>query len=145
MKSKNHLLIGIAIGVLLFIGGMPLCPILLIIISSVLIDIDHYFYYVIKYKKYNPLKMTECFRKHYDLSILTNMLPVLIFHNIETMILLIILSYIFPYIIYIFIGFIIHMILDWMVMPYMNYPCVIKLSLIWVIIENNRRKRGCPK
>lgn len=146
MIVEKHTLYGILLGIFLYcICEIKLILIITIVLASILIDVDHFFYYIFKFKQYNPLKMSTYFRRYSELRNSTTMLPIFIFHNIETVILLYLISLAFPIFIYILFGVIFHMILDWMVMPIKRYPGVIKISLIWVLIENNRRKRGCPK
>lgn len=145
MLSEHHALFGIGLGIGLFIGDMPLVPILLIICASILIDIDHILDYMIRFKSCNISNMNKYFRRKTCLNNNNIILPLFIFHNLEAIILLIILSFIFPIVSYITIGVFIHMTLDWMVMPTKRYPAVIKISLIWVLIENSRRKRGKHK
>ena len=143
--SEQHALIGIIVAIMLSIMGLPLPYIVLIVMVSIFIDIDHFFYYIIKFKKYNPFKMNKYFRRYERLRNSTTMLPIFIFHNFETIIILLILSFIFPIMFYVLIGVLLHMIMDWIVMPTKKYPMIIKLSLILVLLENRRRKNGHSK
>lgn len=118
MMPKYHLIINFLVCLpLLFI----LNPIYVTIIffSSVFIDIDHYFYYVLKEKDFSVIKAYKWFlmkrkiwlklskqeRKKHEKGFL-------IFHGIEPLILVFILSKIFPIFFFIFIGFLMHMIED---------------------------------
>ena len=58
MHPIKHLILGIFLALLLFvtIPEISLVSLGIIVASSVLVDIDHYFYYVYKKKKINPVK-----------------------------------------------------------------------------------------
>jgi len=141
MMPNKHIFFGIMFSILFFILGIPITYIVLIIATSILIDIDHALYYIIRFKKINPIEMNRYFMADACLENNDNLLPVLIFHNFETLMLLVILSIFFPIVLSIFIGVLIHMILDWKAMPTLRYPPIIKLSLILVLLENKRRSK----
>ena len=141
----EHILFGAGIFIGAAIGGTPWIPLFLLVGASILLDVDHLFYYVWKYRQYNLWIMNKYFRTEGHFENPRIMLPILIFHNIETIILLIILSIFFPLMVYALIGVVLHMILDWIAMPGYRYPKVIKLSLILILLENSRRKRGNPR
>ena len=145
MMIEQHVLVGIGLAIVLFISGLSLVPIALIIGASILIDIDHFFDYVFKFKKGSLAGINKYFRRKVILMKTTTPLPIFIFHNFETIIILSIASIFCPLMIYILAGVILHMTLDWLVMPTPAYPAIIKLSLILVLIENSRRKRGDPR
>ncbi|MBT3404890.1 hypothetical protein HN832_01835 [archaeon] len=122
MFPKQHFLIGLVFSAL-FVTAFPQIGILgflLILASSVLIDVDHYLYYVheeknwslknafkwfvIKHKEYLQLPKTER-SKHRKLFFFL--------HGIEPLILLFILGYFFhTWFYYILIGFAFHLFLD---------------------------------
>ena len=110
-----------------------------------MIDIDHAFNYIFIFRKYNVMEMIRYFKREAVLKKSLNPLPVFVFHNYETLIILTILSVFFPFVTYILAGIMFHMILDWGVLPADRYPPVIKLSLILVLIENRRRRKGYYK
>lgn len=146
MMIKGHLICGVALAIVLWVLGIGAIPIILIICASILIDVDHIINYIAIFKRCNPIEMYMYFRR--DGVVLSNStipLPVFIFHNYETIFILAVLSGFFPFVIYILAGVMLHMVLDWGVMPTNRYPAVIKLSLILVLIENRRRRRGYSK
>ena len=145
MMPKGHIICGIVLGVFLWLLGIEIIPILLIISASILVDIDHVINYIAKFNRYNILEMNKYFRRDVCLRNSNEPLPIFIFHNYETLIILAILSIFSPSMIYLFIGVVFHMILDWLVMPTDKYPAIIKISLIMVLIENSRRKGSNPK
>ena len=142
MMPKEHIICSIALGSTLGLVGIDIIPALIIMIVSIIIDIDHAFNYIVRFKKYNLIGMIFYFRKDANLIKTRDPLPVFIFHNYETIFILSILSGFFPFMIYILAGVIFHIILDWGVMPYKTYPTIIKMSLILVLLENYRRNRG---
>lgn len=60
------------------------------------------------------------------------------FHGIEFWILLIILTPIFPLIWFVLIGFIIHMIPDYLDLAYYDYPLHRKISQVYIYYHNSR-------
>lgn len=118
MMPKYHLIINFLVCLpLLFI--LNHIYIIIIFLSSVFIDIDHYFYYILKEKDFSLIRAYKWFlmkrvewlnlpkkerKKHKK--------GFLIFHGIEPLILVFILSKIFPIFFFIFIGFLMHMIED---------------------------------
>lgn len=145
MMPDKHIIWGVIIALGMFLLGFPLITILLLVGASILIDVDHLFYYVARFKNYNLVKMNKYFRSDAHLEDPANLLPILIFHNLETMLLLGVLSIFFPLMTTVWIGILFHLILDWITMPTTRYPLIIKLSLIEVILENKNRKRGEPR
>ena len=121
MLPKWHILFGIIFSVLLFfvwpkigISGM-----LIIFLSSVLIDFDHYAYYVFKKKDFSLkhayiwyvemdkkfLKLNKKTRKKYYYAFC-------FFHGFESLLILFILSiFYFPFL-FILLGFLFHLIID---------------------------------
>ena len=102
-----------------FIILHPPLGVLIIFLSSVLIDVDHYLYYVFEKKRlslksaYNWfliersrfLKLSLEERKKHRYFIL-------IFHGLEILAIILLLSKYFPFLFFIFIGFSIHLIED---------------------------------
>ena len=86
---------------------------ILFLASTILTDIDHYIAYVLAFKKYNiissinfyPEKLRPYLKR-------TNANVFLIFHNIETFIILLIISAFFPPAYFIFFGISMHYLLD---------------------------------
>ena len=135
----KHIIIGIVIGALMFLTGVDIIPILLLVGASILIDIDHFFYYIFRFKSCNIFEMNRYFRSDCHLEDKKNPLPILIFHNLETLLILALIAIPFPIIWYVIIGIQIHLLIDLAVMPTQRYPPIIKLSLIAVLNSNKRR------
>jgi len=145
MMTKGHIICSLALAAVLWVLGIDFFPIFLIICASLMIDIDHALNYVFIFKRYNVMEMISYFKREAVLKNSLTPLPVFIFHNYETLFILAVLSGFFPFVTYILAGVIFHMVLDWGVIPAHRYPTVIKLSLILVLIENRRRRKGYCK
>ena len=84
--------------------------VLWILIGGFFIDVDHYFLYIVRLKRFNLIEAyryvkEKCEKKEFKDTLC-------IFHTIEFIILLAILSFYFKFIFLILIGLILHMILD---------------------------------
>jgi len=91
----------------------------LILLSSILIDVDHYFFYVIKKKDWNPKKAYEWFDEKMEKALVSNSCENRVFfsefyllHGLEFLIILFILSFIFPFFLFIFVGASFHLLSD---------------------------------
>ena len=148
MLPKSHILIGIIIsGLLYFLNIVPLLPVVMIFLSSILIDVDHYLYYIfqekdvslkkaykwylMRLKKYRKLSNKEK-DKHKNF--------LLIFHGIEPLLIIYILSIYFPVLFWVFIGFIIHLITD-LTIAHKDRIFNMKLFLTYQIYRHFKLKR----
>ena len=139
MMPKEHIIFGAGLAIGLFISGMSFIPILLIVGISILVDVDHIFYYAFKFRRCNIYEMYIYFLEYIYVKKDKTQLPILLFHNFETLTILIMLSFIYPLFIYVAIGLLIHLILDWIAMTSTQYPYIIKMSIILTMIENKKR------
>jgi hypothetical protein len=123
MYPKEHFFLGFFLSSLLFFGfeSIGFFEAAIVLFSSVFIDVDHYIYYILRKKdlslrkayfwfisngkKYG--KIPKRHKKKYYLSIL-------IFHGIEPLLLLIILSFFLPIFWFVSFGFIFHLSLDYL-------------------------------
>ena len=123
MQSSTHLIFGTILALILFIlfPQIQMIGFLIIILASVLIDIDHYIYYV--YKKRN-LSLHRAYRwfiqKKRKLQPLTKKQRTEFYtgfsflHGIEILLITFILGvYISEYFYYVLIGFTFHILLDY--------------------------------
>ena len=145
MLPKYHFLAGLAVFIFLIIVGVPFFNATLFLLSSVLIDIDHYFYYVWKKKDPNLFKAYKWHikvsrelkgmrkRKKYKRT-------VLVFHGIEFLLFLLILSVFFPTFIWIFFGSIFHLLLDLTELFLLQEPLHTKIFPTGVIIKNKNKQ-----
>jgi len=122
MLPYAHLLIGLIVsgGLYFTFPEIGLIKAGILLASSVLIDFDHYLYYAIKEKQYNPLKIYKSIRgenKEY-LSLSKEKrngryMRFCIFHGFEWVILFLILGiFISEYFVFISLGIILHLFLD---------------------------------
>ena len=108
MSPLIHFLASLLIAIFLFpIDGWN---VLLIFVGGVLIDIDHLFWYIIKFKEFNLLKMYKWCRGLRDIAMFKNLL--FIFHTAEFFILIAILSFFSEELFMVFIGLLVHYMLD---------------------------------
>lgn len=123
MNPISHLIFGTIFAFFLYLIAphIGILEALLILSASVLIDIDHYFYYLYKEKEYNLwklyLKLINKQKKFRQLSAEERekyYSGFFIFHGIEVLAILFLISYFFPLAIYIFIGFAFHLLLDYL-------------------------------
>lgn len=150
MHTKHHILFS-TIFCLLIKLLIPITwfHLFLIWISSwFLIDLDHPIYYSIKTKNFNPRKFLESSRKkrsHFEKLSLKEKkkikTPIFIFHGVEILIILTLLTIIHPIFYYILIGFIFHLILDFIDYYKINAKILSKASVIYTIIRNKKRKK----
>lgn len=121
MFPKWHIILGFIFSGLLYylFPQIGILEASIIFLASFLIDVDHYIYYVFLKKDFSLKRAYNWFVeniKKYPLiqkkereSIL---FAICIFHTIESLILILFLSYLFHPFIFVFIGFLFHRILD---------------------------------
>ena len=86
---------------------------LLVFFSGFLFDVDHYLYYIFKFRRYSIL---DCYRE--SIKIRKGLLPrpkepfIHVFHTIEFYLLLGILAIFLPFLRFVLIGLVLHIILD---------------------------------
>jgi len=148
MEFKYHVLAGILIpSFLYFFFDIPLFAAITIALASVLIDIDHYFWYAAETKDLNPFhairwyirsspkikKLSRKEREEYTKG-------VFIFHNWICWSLLFVLGFLHPVFFYILIGFVLHIIPDLIILKIMNESVMQKISLGSVLKRNKNKK-----
>jgi len=136
MKVSTHIIIGVIISLLLLFFYKSIRPFYIIIffLSSFLIDIDHYIFYVYMTGDWSITKSYYAFLNLPESRDYKNSKKhIWIFHGCECWILLLILSCLHPLFIYVCLGVALHMILDLILLYDKNYPLYIKLSqiLVW--------------
>jgi len=148
MLPKYHILFGAIFSILAYIVfNLTLLQASLIFFSSFLIDVDHYLWFVFKRKNLNLASSYKRFvrkRKEYIALSLEQRKQYkkafMIFHGIEFITLLIILSFFYNIFFFILIGVLFHLIIDWIEMIYLKMPLRYKLSQIYVFIYDRHRK-----
>lgn len=148
MVPKKHILFGFIFSLLiLLIFKFSIFSCTIIFLSSFLIDVDHYFYFVFKKKNLNPKKAVKFFfSKKYKMEKVPknqrkNYYTGFYFlHGIETLALMFILGkFVSPIFFLIFIGFSFHLLLDWFE-EISHEKRIDKISLIYDLLKFRRLK-----
>jgi len=98
-----HLLFGLALSLALF----PLYgwQVSIIFLANLLMDADHYAYYVLKFRSFNLLKA----RRYFIERTKPTLLP---FHTVEFIIPVLLLSFCYPFFFFVTVGIAAHLLLD---------------------------------
>jgi len=147
MLPKYHILFGFVFSyILILFFHFTLFSGIIIFLSSVLIDFDHYLIYAMK-GKFNLIKNYKEHKtwtaKRESLSINERKKykkQIFLFHGVETYLLFFILSFIHPLFLYIFLGIMLHIIVDLFELIYKKEPLCWKLSQLFVYITNKNKK-----
>src|SRR3989344_9077428 len=111
MKTSVHLAVSLILAAMLY----PLFKwdVLFILVGGVLIDVDHYLWYIYRYKKFNIIKSYNFFLKNIERNDFTNVYGVLlIFHTIEFLLIMVVLSFYSEFALIFTIGLLSHYLLD---------------------------------
>lgn len=144
MFPQKHLFFGTIFSLVLFflfpsIGWLGF---LTIFASTVLIDVDHYIWYVFKKKDLN-LKNSYKWFVNYHKKILV--LPrkqrnkvtngcICFLHGIEVLLILFLLGFLYKFFFYVFAGFVFHLVLD-VIYQYSYIDRIEKVSIVWDILR----------
>lgn len=122
MRPDEHLFYGLIFSFLLLLlfPSIGKVGFFIIFISTVLIDADHFLYYVMRKKDFNPKKALLWYTKNWQKFSLFSPEQkkevyggLYIFHGIEILIILLILGiFVSKYFLFIFLGFFFHLFLD---------------------------------
>jgi len=136
MLPKAHIILGLIFSVLLFFLHITILEASLIFLSSVLIDVDHYLF-IIKRKKIWNLK--KAFYWHKNLP--KDHKPMMhIFHSIEFLILILILSFFIKIFLFILIGLLFHSVFDIFDLLYNKRYNVREFSMIRYLLSKDKLK-----
>jgi len=147
MLPSKHIFFGAIISFLiwLFFPQISWIGFLLIFLSSVLIDFDHYLYYVIKKKDFSLrnayylfLQQSNLLKKLSHEEKRSHSYGIILFHGVECWILLFLLTFVNKLFIFVLIGVFIHMILDFIDLYRYDMPFYVKLSQVWVHQKNKK-------
>jgi hypothetical protein len=151
MYPKYHALFGFIFSLILFLlfpNTFGVFEAGIIFFSSFLIDVDHYIYYLFKYKSFNLKKAFNYFsnartkllklpfekRKYYYSGWC-------FFHGIEWLILFLFLGLFFSkYFFFLFLGFLLHLCLDW-IEEYSKSSRIDKFFVIYDLFKFKKLKR----
>jgi hypothetical protein len=108
MLPKWHVLFGFIFSLIIyFFFNISLINFSLIFLSSFLIDVDHYIWYIQKKKDFSLRKAYKFLK-----NLKERKLTLMIFHTIEFLLVLLFISFYYSIFKYIFIGMIFHSVLD---------------------------------
>lgn len=148
MRPLIHIISG-AIFILIIYFLFPNLSILnlsIVFLASFLIDIDHYIYFVYKKKDFSLKNayywFSNCEKKWRKLSysekLKYKIIPIL-FHGIEFLAILILLSYFNKIFYFVLFGSIFHIFIDYVEIIYYREPLYMKFSQIYLLIRNKRK------
>ena len=113
MYPKQHVILGIILSLLLLLlTNFNLYQVSIIFLASVLIDVDHYIYYIFRFKSLSLKKAYIWFRKRAKLQPKKRAECLVAFHTFEFLLLISILAIYFQTMFLILIGFLIHSFID---------------------------------
>jgi len=145
LLPHKHLILGIILAAIIFLvyPQISILGLVIIVLSSVLIDIDHYFYYVYKKKKISPIKAYKWYRSHgKKCHTLTKEqksqvhFGTYLLHGIEILIILLLLGFFVSEIFYfILIGFTFHLLID-LAVEIINDNYYNKISVIYAFLKS---------
>ncbi len=150
MLVSRHIIFGFIFSILLFIlfPSITLLFASIIFLSSVLMDIDHYLLFVFQNKDMSLKRAYNYFycehKKFYNSSKKENLKkvhPHFILHGVEFVLILIILTLPFPVLVFILIGVLFHLILDYIDLINHGQSLHSKTSQIHLFIKNKKRKK----
>lgn len=148
MRPRGHIIYGLLTSIIISIFfNLGMTPFLIIFSSSILIDLDHVTRYIIKTRNFSPKKFFQYSEKTF---VKLNSLspkektkykyPFFIFHGIEALIIFFLLSKFSAVFLYIFIGFTIHLFLDYCNIIKHKTTILIKTSQLYTLLRNRKKK-----
>lgn len=149
MLVKTHIILGLIFSLSIYlIFHIAFFEMIIIFLSSFLIDFDHYLIFLIKHRRFSIKKSYVFFKKRAikfrkisKKQKNSYKMPFLIFHNIEFFILLFLLGFFNKLFFFVLIGICFHMFLDYIDLAYHKFPVYFKVSLIWTYLENRKKKK----
>jgi hypothetical protein len=147
MLPKYHIFFSLIFSVLIaFLFNLTFFQISLVFLSSIFLDLDHYFRYVFLTKRICPIgfwkESMERMRKWKKISQKEKnriKKPIFIFHGIEFLILLIILSLFYEIFLFVVLGMLFHLLLDYVDLLKRKEPLSLKISQIYVWKTNKKK------
>jgi hypothetical protein len=148
MMPKWHVLWGFVLSIILIeFFKFSLFAALVVFFAAIFIDLDHVLIYCLETKNMNPfkfwkwsMKRKSCYEKLSESEKKDTKLPHFIFHGIELVLILIALTFISVFFLWILIGVVLHLILDFCILIYKNEHLSIKASQIWLWQRNKNKK-----
>jgi len=146
MLPKNHIIINLIIS-LIFLFFLEPIQVLIIFLASFLIDIDHYLYYIFEKRRFSLKSAYNWYKIRRDKLMQLSFKErrkhrhiIYFLHGIEPIIILFFLSKLFPLLIYVMLGFIIHLIEDLFVERKLG-TAQYKLSVIYSVYAHILKRK----
>ena len=139
MKTWAHFLVSSILAAIFFrIYGWT---VLFILVGGVLIDIDHYFWYIYKFKKFNLLECYDYFIDGMDKNrVMKNAGILLVLHTIEVLVLALLLSFYSKLMLMFAVGLLSHYLLDGIFLYNVAKRLIANPSIISWISKNQIQK-----
>lgn len=148
MMSQWHIFLGLIASLVLYLFNINLIYISIFFVSSFFfIDLDHVPRFVIRERSLNPIKF---FQEHSFSKDKWNKLtrkqqevykkPIFFLHNIETLFVFLIISFLYYPAFFVFIGFAFHLLCDLIYQHYLHHEKYYKFCLVYTIIKNKGKK-----
>lgn len=149
MYPSQHLILGFLFSLILFVNfpQIGFIGFSLIILSTFLIDVDHYLFYVYKHKDLSLknaykwfVKFTEERKKLSEKERKKYKHIIIIFHGVEFWVILALLSFVHIFFFYIFIGVMFHIFLDMVALTRnkMGFSCILSQTYNWFYNKNRK-------
>ena len=111
-----------------------------IFVGGVLVDIDHYFWYIFKFKSLNLFDCYNYYMEHMDKKKIYNIVGLLmVFHTIEFLAICIFLSFYYKFVLVFTIGLLLHYLLDAIFLYSVPKRVVANHSIISWILKNKQK------
>ena len=146
MMPKFHLIWGFIFSILIFFffPSIGILGFFIIFFSSIFIDLDHAIRYSIKTRNFNPIKFWKWSiqesNERKKINPKNYKYPIFFLHGIEFVLILIILSFYLKWTLFVLIGVLFHLILDYLHLLIKKIPLFTKMSQILVLIRNKNKK-----
>ncbi len=136
MKTSVHLIISLIIAAILypFFGIKSAAT----IFGGVLIDVDHYLWYVYKYRKTGLMDAYRFYARNIEVNDYTNVKGILlIFHTIEFLVICVVLSFYFRMALLFTVGLISHYIFDFIFLMAVTKGFIVNHSVFYWLCKRN--------
>jgi hypothetical protein len=148
MMPRWHFFFGLLASFVLYLSGFNLIHISIFFLASFLIiDLDHVPRFIFKEKSINPFKFYSWSLTKKNawrgLSIAQKRSykrPIFFFHNLETLLLLLLLSSLLPILYFVLAGFLFHLVTDLIYQHFQKEEKHYKISLIYTLVINRTKK-----
>ena len=135
MKTSVHLIVSAILAAVLY--PVFQWKVLLIFVGGVLIDADHYLWYIYKYKKFNLVDSYKFYLKNMEINDFTNVYGILlVFHTIEFLFIMVLLSFYNKLALLFTLGLLTHYVLDIIFILHISKRFIANHSVIYWIYGN---------